>query len=108
MAQKVTAVLEDDLDGARRMRRCGSGGAGYEIDLSTKNAAALRRKLAPYIGHARKAGRGQRRRPGRTSASRERSGSMRAWAQAQGITVSAGGRIPAAVVGQYQSATQRP
>jgi hypothetical protein len=35
----------------------------YEIDLSTGNAAAFRRKLAPFIGHARTAGRGQRRRP---------------------------------------------
>jgi hypothetical protein len=31
--------------------------AEYEIDLSTKNAAAFRKKLAPFIEHARKAGR---------------------------------------------------
>jgi len=34
-------------------------------------------------------------RGGRTASSRDRSGSIRAWAQAQGITVSAQGRIPA-------------
>jgi Lsr2 len=79
-------------------------GTAYEIDLSKKNAAAFRRKLAPFIDHARKAGRGQRRRPGRTSASRERSGGIRAWAQEQGIAVSARGRIPASVVDQYQAA----
>jgi hypothetical protein len=37
--------------------RFGVDGSDYEIDLSAKNAAALRRKLAPFIDHARKAGR---------------------------------------------------
>ena len=41
-----------------------AGAAAYEIDLSTKNAAALRRKLAPFTGHARQAGGGRRRRSG--------------------------------------------
>jgi Lsr2 len=110
MAQKVTVALEDDLDGgpADKTVRFGIGGSEYEIDLSTKNAAAFRRKLAPFIDHARKAGRGQRRRTGRTASSRERSGSIRAWAQAQGITVSARGRIPASVAQQYQAAAKRP
>jgi hypothetical protein len=40
----------------------GVDGAEYESDLSTNNAAAFRRKLAPFIEHARKARRGQRRR----------------------------------------------
>ena len=68
MAQKITVELQDDLDGgpADETVRFGVDGAEYEIDLSKKNAAALRRKLAPFIDHARKAGRGQRRRPGRT------------------------------------------
>jgi hypothetical protein len=54
MAQKVTDELEDDLDGgpAEQTVRFGVDGAEYEIDLSTKNAAALRRKLAPFIDHA--------------------------------------------------------
>jgi Lsr2 len=110
MAQKVTVALEDDLDGgpADETVRFGIDGAAYEIDLSKKNAAALRRKLAPYIDHARKTGRGQRRRPGRTPASRERSGGIRAWAKQAGIAVSARGRIPASVVEQYEAATKRP
>src|SRR6266480_363808 len=100
MAQKVTVALEDDLDGgpADETVRFGVDGTAYEIDLSTRNAAAFRRKLAPFIDHARKAGRGQRRRPGRTAASRDRSGNIRAWAKEQGIAVSARGRIPASVV----------
>jgi Lsr2 len=88
--------------------RFGIDGSDYEIDLSKKNAAALRRKLAPFIEHARKAGRGARRRPGRTASSRERSGGIRAWAKDQGITVSERGRIPASVVEQYQAATRQP
>jgi Lsr2 len=110
MAQKTIVALEDDLDGgpADETVRFRLGGAEYEIDLSKKNAAAFRRKIAPFIEHARKAGRGQRRRPGRTSASRDRSGSIRAWAKDQGIAVSERGRIPASVVEQYKPPRQEP
>jgi hypothetical protein len=110
MAKKITVKLQDDLDGglAAETVRFGMDGAEYEIDLSKKNAAAFRRKLAPFIDHARKAGRGQRRRPARTAASRDRSGSIRAWAQAHGIAVSARGRIPASVVKRYEVSTERP
>ncbi|HEV8274961.1 MAG TPA: Lsr2 family protein [Streptosporangiaceae bacterium] len=106
MAQKITVALEDDLDGgpADETVRFGIGGAEYEMDLSAKNAAAFRRQLAPFIDYARKAGRGPRRRPGRTTASRERSENIRAWAKGQGIAVSDRGRIPASVVEQYQAA----
>ena len=108
MAQKVTVALEDDLDGgpAEETVRFGLGGAEYEIDLSKKNARAFRKQLAPFIEHARKAGRGPRRRPGRTAASRERSGDIRTWAKGQGIAVSDRGRIPASLVEQYEAATR--
>ena len=51
MAQRVNVRLEDDLDGgpADETVRFGFGGADYEIDLSTKNAATFRKLLAPYI-----------------------------------------------------------
>jgi hypothetical protein len=106
MAQKITVALEDDIDGgpADETVRFGLGGTDYEIDLSKKNAAAFRRKVAPFIEHARRAGRGQRRRPGRTASSRERSADIRAWAKDQGITVSDRGRIPASVAEQYDAA----
>jgi nucleoid-associated protein Lsr2 len=108
MVQKITAALEDDLDGgpADETVRFALGGAEYEIDLSNKNAAAFRKQLAPFIEHARKAGPGQRRRPGRAASSRDRSGGIRAWAKGQGIAVSDRGRIPASVVEQYQAATK--
>ena len=103
MASKVIITLEDDLDGgpAQETVRFGVGGTEYEIDLSKKNARAFRKHLAPYIEHARKAGRGQRRRPARTAPGRERAGEIRAWASEQGITVGGRGRIPASVVAQY-------
>ncbi len=109
MATKVTVALEDDLDGgpADETVRFGLGGAEYEIDLNKKNARAFRKRLAPFIEHARRAGRrGQRRRPVRAAASRQRSGDIRAWAKDQGLVVSARGRIPASVIQQYEAATK--
>ena len=109
MASKVVVTLEDDLDGgpADETVRFAVGGTEYEIDLNKKNARAFRRQLAPFIEHARKAGRGQRRPAARAASGRERSGDIRAWAKAQGIAVSERGRIPASVVEQYRAATTR-
>ncbi|MGP8000688.1 MAG: histone-like nucleoid-structuring protein Lsr2 [Streptosporangiaceae bacterium] len=108
MVQKVSIALEDDLDGgpAAETVRFGLGGAEYEIDLSKKNARAFRKRLSTFVEHARKAGRAQSRRGTRTSASRQRSGDIRAWAKAQGMTLSERGRIPASVVQQYEAAGQ--
>ena len=107
MATKITVALEDDLEGgpANETVRFAIGGTGYEIDLNKKNARAFRKQLAPFVEHARKANRGQRRL--RTSSTRQRSGDIRAWAKQQGIAVSGRGRIPASVVAQYEAATSR-
>jgi hypothetical protein len=106
MAQKLTVALEDDLDGgpADETVRFAIDGTGYEIDLRTSHADAFRRQLAPYIEHARRAGRSQPRRPGRTAASRQHTGDIRAWAKDRGIVVSERGRIPASVAEQYRAA----
>lgn len=106
MAQKVTVTLEDDLTGgpAEETVRFAFEGTEYEIDLNAKNAAALRKQLATYIKHARKAGRTPARGAGRTAASRQRSGDIRAWAKERGLAVSDRGRIPASVVEQYRAA----
>ena len=108
MAQKVTVALEDDLDGgpADETVRFGFDGTDYEIDLSAKNARAFREKLAPFIKHARKAGRGAALRAARTPAGRQRSSEVRAWAKDHGLAVSARGRIPASVIEQYQAAAK--
>ena len=109
MAQRVTVALEDDLSGgpAAQTVRFGFGGVDYEIDLSKKNAAEFRRQLAPFVEHARKAGRAQARRAGRTAASRQRSSDIRAWAKDHGMAISERGRIPASVVAEYQAATAK-
>ena len=82
-----------------------SDGLAHNPEVAEKNASKFRRQIAPYIEHARKAGRGQRRRPARTTSGRERSGDIRAWAKDHCIVVSERGRIPASVVQQYQGAT---
>ncbi len=106
MAQKITVALEDDLTGgpAEESVRFAFDGTEYEIDLNAKNAAALRKQLAAYAGHARKAGRSPARGAGRTVASRQRSGDIRAWAKERGLAVSERGRIPASVAEQYHAA----
>ena len=106
VATKVTVELEDDLDGgpAAETLRFEIDGSQYEMDLNEKNARAFRKQFAPYIEHARRAGRGQRRRSRRTASSRHHSGDIRAWAKDQGIPLSARGRIPASVVEQYEAA----
>lgn len=93
MAQKITVGLEDDLYGpADKTIRLRIGGTEYEIDLSEK-----RHRVWPQArtlhGHVRRASQGQPRRPGRTAASRKRSGGIRAWAKDHGIAASGG--IPA-------------
>jgi Lsr2 len=107
MATKMTVELEDDLEGgpADETLRFGLDGTEYEIDLNKKNAARFRRQFTPFVEHARKAGKGQRRRSGRTASSRVRSGDIRAWAKDRGIKISERGRIPASVVEQYEAAT---
>jgi hypothetical protein len=104
MARRTVVTLEDDLDGgpADETLRFGVDGSDYEIDLNTKNAAALHRLLAPFVARARKAG-SNARRPVRTAASRRRSHDIRIWAKEQGIDLSDRGRIPATVVDKYEA-----
>ncbi len=109
MATKTTIALEDDLDGgpAEVTLRFGLGGAEYEIYLNAANASAFRRRLAPFVSHARQAGTRQRQ-PPRTASSRARSSDIRAWAKGQGIRLSDRGRIPARVASQYENANRKP
>jgi nucleoid-associated protein Lsr2 len=108
MARRTIVALEDDLDGgpADETVRFGVGGSDYEIDLSEKNAAKLRKQLAPFVEHARR-GSGQGHRPVRTAASRRRSRDIRAWAREQGIQLSERGRIPAGIAAQYEAEAGR-
>ena len=107
MAAKTIVTLEDDLDGgsADETLRFGLGAAEYEIDLSAVNAGRFRAELAPFVEHARKPGRVQRARAGRSPASRRDSAEVRTWAKEHGIAISDRGRIPASVIDQHEAAT---
>ena len=84
MAQKVQVLLVDDLDGSEATETVtfGLDGASYEIDLSSGNAGKLRKELAHYVEHARKASAPARRRRARTGPGRERSAQIRAVGEA--------------------------
>ena len=107
MATRTTVALEDDLDGgpADQTLQFRLGTAEYEIDLNAKNARRFHDQMAPFIDHARKASRGQRR--PRPASVRQHSAGIRAWAKQNGIPVSDRGRIPASLIEQYEAATKR-
>lgn len=104
MAQKVSVVLVDDLDGsdAEETVTFSLDGTSYEIDLSAANAAKLRDAFAPYVGHARKTV-GPRRR-----ANARKGGAsipeVRAWAEANGYKLAARGRIPRDIQAAFDAA----
>ena len=113
MAQKTIVTLEDDLDGgpADETVTFALDGTTFEIDLNAKNAAKLRDAFAPYVGAARKAGRGTGGTSARRSSSRRRGGNdqvaeIRAWARSKGIKVSERGRVAADVVAQWEAANR--
>jgi hypothetical protein len=112
MAQKVQTLFIDDLDGgeAEGTVRFGLDGTDYEIDLSAKHAAALRKALAPYLDAARRVPGSTARRPGRNgrrtaSASGADPTAVREWAKSQGIDVKDRGRVPAELVVKFGAAT---
>ena len=106
MAQKVSIVLVDDLDGSEATETVtfGLDGTTYEIDLNDGNASALRDALSGYVGHARKVTGGSRRGRKSTAASSSNTKDVREWAKGQGMDVSERGRISADVQRAYDAA----
>lgn len=110
MAQKVSVILIDDIDGgeADETVEFGLDGTGYEIDLTRGNSQELRDLLKPYIDKGRKVT-GAARRPSRSRAAgsdEARNKDIRAWARAQGLKVNERGRVPADIVGKYEAANR--
>ena len=108
MARQLVEALVDDLDGSQAAETVSFGldGKSYEIDLSGRNAAALRKKLARYIDatRARRASRAKpAARPRKRSAPSYDIAQLREWAAANRIAIPARGRIPQAVVDQFVS-----
>lgn len=106
MAQKVQVFLVDDLDGGKADETVSFSldGRSYEIDLSKKNAAKLRKAVAPFKDGARKVRAAGRRTAARGAGTRERSAEIRVWARSAGIKVNERGRIPANVIEKYEAA----
>ncbi|KDN24269.1 histone-like nucleoid-structuring protein Lsr2 [Amycolatopsis rifamycinica] len=109
MAQKVSVEILDDIDGstAAQTVQFSLDGVTFEIDLSDRNATALRDELARYIGAARRVG-GRKARvaggPSTTASDRERNQRIRAWANANGFDVSERGRLSSEVVAAFERA----
>jgi hypothetical protein len=110
MAQKtvVTVVCdlphEGEIEGTETVSFAFDG-TGYEIDVCSTHAKDLREKFGKYVEHARRVagGGGGRRRRSRSGPGRERSSEIRAWAKQRGHKVSERGRIPAAIIAEYES-----
>jgi nucleoid-associated protein Lsr2 len=126
MAQKVQVILVDDVEGGEAAETVSFAldGVSYEIDVSEKNANALRDAFAPWVGHARRVG-------GRSSGGRSRASSsggsgrsrgasagggggggggkhdlsdVRTWARENGYQVSDRGRVSSEVIAAYEKA----
>lgn len=106
MAQKITVVLEDDIDGgpATETVLFSLDGVAYEIDLNEANAGRLRDTMAPYVGPARRTGgrstSGRAR--GRGRGRHNRTAEIRAWARDNGHKVNERGRVPGDIVAAYE------
>jgi hypothetical protein len=109
MARKVEVRYTDDLDDgpAAETVSFSLDRTGYEIDLSAKNAKELRTVLDRFIQHGRR----QPKTATRTTRARSNDGTnaaVRAWAQSRGLDVAERGRLPQAIVEQYQQAAANP
>jgi hypothetical protein len=113
VAQRTVVQLTDDLDGKAipegkgETVRFGVDGQDYEIDLGEKNAQALRDVIGKYVAAGRRVGGGSRGGRSRSGSARSRDydpKAVRAWAEAQGLEVSARGRVPSDLVTKFQEA----
>jgi Lsr2 len=112
MAQRV--VLTDDFDGSEATQTISYtiDGQEYEIDLSEENVQRFHQALEPFVANSRQVqrqaapprrNRGDGRRRGGTSG-RSDIPQIRAWAEAQGMDVSARGRIKKEIIEKYDEA----
>ena len=113
MAQKITTLFIDDIDGgaAEGTVRFALDGTEYEIDLNAEHSEELRSALGKYVTHARKVS-GPARRGGRAAGRIVRGAGpmlntteVRSWARENGYDIKDRGRVPAGLVAKYQAAT---
>lgn len=109
MAQRVQVQLTDDLDGTDIPSGKGEtmtfalDGQTYEIDLTNKNAGALRKALSPYVGAGRrvKTSRGARVKHVQVGADAK---TIKEWARANGYEVADRGRVPKEIREAFEAA----
>jgi hypothetical protein len=117
MAQVREVRLIDDLDGgpAAETIDFSLDGRDYQVDLSEDNALKLRDSIAEFVAAARRAARGPRaggrngnggnvNKGAPTRRDREQTAAIRAWAQQNGRIVAERGRVPKAIVEEYEKA----
>lgn len=111
MAQKVTVVLVDDLDGSEASETVtfALDGKSYEIDLTEAHAKQFRDDMSRWVASARKAsgtsgGAQKGPRSARGTGRQSEAAKMRAWALEQGLEVPSRGRVPNAVQDAYAAA----
>jgi uncharacterized membrane protein len=113
VAQRV--VLTDDIDGSEGAETITYmvNGQEYEIDLSEENAERFHDALEPFVNKSREVqrqaaparrGKGDGRRRSSGASGRDDIPQIRAWAEAQGMDVSARGRIKKEVIDAYDQA----
>lgn len=110
MAQSITVVLTDDIDGSEATEtvRFALDGTWYEIDLNSANAEKMREVIGEWTSRGRKSGAG----PSRTVNSTDRgprkrepdpqNAAIREWAKANGHEIGGHGRIPSNVRELYE------
>jgi hypothetical protein len=109
VAQKISVTFACDYDskeipeGEHMTRAFSLDGRDYEIDLCERHSQKFDEVVSRFTERARKvtsrAGRPKR----RTTAHRQRSADIRAWAKQSGMEVSDRGRIPADVIAKYEA-----
>jgi hypothetical protein len=109
VAQKVSVTYACDFDekaipeGEHRVRKFSLDGRDYEIDLCLRHSQKFDEAVGRFADHARRSSGRPGRIKRRTTAHRQRSANIRAWAKDSGIAVSDRGRIPAEVVTRYET-----
>jgi hypothetical protein len=109
MAQKVQVLLTDDVDGTEIPSGKGEtvvfglDGKSYEIDLTSKNATALRRAIKPYVDAGRPLKGSHTRRPVRSKVGAD-TRTIKEWARANGYTVKDRGRVPNEIRQAFEAA----
>ncbi|MDU0346593.1 Lsr2 family protein [Microbacterium sp. KSW2-29] len=111
MAKKHITQVIDDLDGSviddGETVHFSLEGRSYEIDLSSENVEKMREAFEPFISAGRPVGfsspsvrKDSRRRPAPTRDLVD----VRTWAEKNGYSINARGRISAAVLAAYDAA----